>query len=401
MIARVPSEEVRAFSQPPGLNAPLSRGSMILYRCADSSSSSSPSSEVLVPPQPSHLHRSSMYSSSGDSMVTISGDSKYPVASLYSERGLIAYAYDPDLDEKGPPDEEDMMHDPTQRYHHSIRKDIGRRIFHSRGLINVTTLVAMVLAILCLFVGYPIIAFYRDNGRTQLITMNTMINGSGQFPFSTSFSGYVDRSTPESAFSFLGMNNITYDIAFSDEFNYTGSTYKPHDQLYWVARSTAQSSPNDVTTQGSQLVFTIDTSSSRPVSTIIDSTVPFCLGRGFVVVGMTTPDGYAAQLYWAGSWQYTDAASADFVPEGPSLSADVSLSLSFGVFANRIASGASVPASVFVDYVRYYEQRIDPAVSRSACDAQRAESQTATLDLLNPLSSNRLSLPPVTDHVLS
>ncbi|KXN84303.1 hypothetical protein AN958_12429, partial [Leucoagaricus sp. SymC.cos] len=242
--------------------------------------------------------------------VTISGDSKCPVAFLYSECGLIAYAHDPDLGEKGPPDEEDMMQDPTQQYHHSLRKDRGCRIFHSRGLINVTTLIAMVLVILHLFVGHPIIAFYRDNGSSQLITMNMMINGYGQFPFSAnepgdnpligSFSGYVDCSTPKSAFSFLGIN-ITYDIAFSDEFNYTGSTYKPRthsmDLMVIVSGSSQQSSPNDVATQGSQLVFTIDTPPNRPVSAILNSAVPFCLGHGFVVVGMMAPDGYAAQLY--------------------------------------------------------------------------------------------------------
>lgn len=184
VIARIPSEETRAFSHPPGLNHAPSRASMILYRYAEANTTPSlPSSnEALIPPNPSHLARSSMYSSSGDSVVTVSSDSKYPFSSLAYERGLVAYAYDPDLDEKAPPDEEDMMHDPEQRYHHDLRKSKGRESFDPRGLFNIGMLIAMVIAILVLFVGYPAISFYRDNGRTLLITGNLQINSTGQLP---------------------------------------------------------------------------------------------------------------------------------------------------------------------------------------------------------------------------
>lgn len=104
--------------------------------------------------------------------------------SFNSERGLIAYPYDPDLDEKEPPDEEDMMHDPNQRYHHNVKKGKGGLGISNRGSINIATLVVMVMTILCLFVAYPIIAYSRDNGRSQAITHNTRINASGQASFS-------------------------------------------------------------------------------------------------------------------------------------------------------------------------------------------------------------------------
>lgn len=43
---------------------------------------------------------------------------------------------------------------------------------------------------------------------------------------SRSFSDYIDRSTPQDVYSFIGTNDVTYDLAFSDEFNFTGQTYR-------------------------------------------------------------------------------------------------------------------------------------------------------------------------------
>lgn len=348
------------------------------------------------------MNRSSMYSTSGDSTFSRSSDSKYPITSrsFASERGLVAYAYDPDLDDQGPPDEEDMMHDPQQRYHHDNAK--GKLGFSTRGFLNISTLVAMVMAMLMLFVGYPVFAFLEDNGRAALITMNTRINATGQASFSDfqpgndsligSFSDYIDRSTPESAYSFVGTNDLTYDIAFSDEFNFTGQTYRHGENLFWEARDKGLSSPDEITTKDGQLEFRIDpltttSSNGQYVSGILESTIPFCIGRGFVVVGMTTPDGIFARIFWAGgAWSYTDAATDNHVPAGPSLNMGVSFSLSIGVFADKIPNNTppeQLPTSVNVEYVRYYEKRADPGDTRDACDPRHAASKSTTLDLLN------------------
>lgn len=399
---RIPSEEIRAFSHPPGLNHAPTRASMILYRYAEATSDLSPSSnEILLPPQPSHLVRSSVYSTSGDSIVTLSSDSKYPLtSSLNGERGLVAYAYDPDSDEKSPPDEEDMMHDPAQRYHHDLRKNgKGGRSFNGRGFFNIGLLVVMVIAILSLFVGYPAMAFYRDNGRIMLITGNIAINSTGQLPLSAftpgddgltgSTASFIDQSTPSDAFGFTGMNNVDYVLVFSDEFNYTGSTYQRNDNPFWIGRDSGQSSPDLITAANSQLEFNITTTASGQfVGGILDSTIPFCLGHGFIVVGMQAADGSEAQLFWAGSWQYTNAAASNFVPGGSSLNTDLSVSFSVGVLANKIPRGTSpdsLASTYSIDYVRYYGRKVDPLLSGSeGCDFRRARSTTVTLDLLNP-----------------
>jgi hypothetical protein len=173
-INRIPSEESRALAAHHSLNPSGSRGSMILYRCADLTNE-----DILQPPTPSHLHRDSVLSVSGDSIVSLSSDSKYPTRTIASDRGLIAYAYDPSLDELGSatPADDDFLHGPDEKYPQQPRLFPAISL---RGIINVLTLVALIAALMCLFVVYPVIRFYGDNARNVLITFNARINSTGQ-----------------------------------------------------------------------------------------------------------------------------------------------------------------------------------------------------------------------------
>ncbi|KAG6828181.1 hypothetical protein H0H87_002739 [Tephrocybe sp. NHM501043] len=167
-IKRIPSEESRAFSNgyPFALDTKSSRGSMILYRKADSHD------EPLAPPVP-YAKRESMLSV--DSAVSLSDDSKYPVGTTTSERGLIAYAWDPLGDGNEPIDEEDKLHDPE-----GIMSHDSVRLLSARGIINFTAIILLLSGLLSLFVVYPVYSFYQDNGINALIVGNTRINKTGQ-----------------------------------------------------------------------------------------------------------------------------------------------------------------------------------------------------------------------------
>ena len=133
---------------------------MILYRLADERSLND--SVNLLPPKKLGSKRSSMHSSSGDS--------------VYSSgiRGLVPYEYDPSQD-NGPADEEDLLHDPT-------RDDVpkmGKRQMPWRGIFNVSLLLFLVLAMLCLFVFYPVWLTYRDRAFNAAVGSNARINGTG------------------------------------------------------------------------------------------------------------------------------------------------------------------------------------------------------------------------------
>lgn len=100
---------------------------------------------------------------------------------MMSERGLVAYAYDPSTDDDT---EEDM--DELKEW-----KEGGTISW--RGIINVTALVALIAALLCLFIVYPVYRAFNDTGINEMITRNTRINATGQADLDTRGLWEVDR----------------------------------------------------------------------------------------------------------------------------------------------------------------------------------------------------------------
>ncbi|KAK0495534.1 hypothetical protein EDD18DRAFT_1047303, partial [Armillaria luteobubalina] len=156
LLGRVPSEESRVLS-----TSRNSRGSMILYHIPVPGDESF---KLEPPPSLRHLMSST---SSRDSMLSISSDSKYP--SMLSEHGLVPYAFDPNEDEGGF-DKEDAELD--------ARSSEQRMSW--RGLVNMVALLAIILGVLGLFVIYPVTGHFRDDGKSQKIVENKWINGTGQ-----------------------------------------------------------------------------------------------------------------------------------------------------------------------------------------------------------------------------
>jgi hypothetical protein len=121
------------------------------------------------------------------SVVSFNSASKYPsgfesgFAFPPKERGLVAYAYDPSLDELilAAPDDEDFLHDPSLPMR--VTKRRGCQI-NWRGLGNVGLLILVIAALLALFVLYPVLAFLKNEGRRLLIDENPRINSTGQAP---------------------------------------------------------------------------------------------------------------------------------------------------------------------------------------------------------------------------
>ena len=137
---RVASEESQALaSQPSSLTS--NRTSMLLYRLADEDEQPLPS-----PPLPI---RNSLVSNTGDSVFTVSYDSKYP-SGAHTPQKLVPYPFDPSL-HINTPEDDDALHDPsdTTPLHASSRIAI-------RGYLNIGVLLLVILALLLLFIFYPI-----------------------------------------------------------------------------------------------------------------------------------------------------------------------------------------------------------------------------------------------------
>ncbi|KAJ3564762.1 hypothetical protein NP233_g8078 [Leucocoprinus birnbaumii] len=175
----------------------------------------------------------------------------------------------------------------------------------------------------------------------------------GDNSLSGATANYVDQSTPSTALGFTEINNADYVLVFSDEFSYTGAACHPHDNPFWVGRNLGQSSPNMITAQNSQLEFNVTQTAS----------------------GKFTSDESEIQYFWAGSWQYTNAAPSNFVPGGSSTREDLNVSLSIGVFGTPVDP---LQATYSIDYVRYYVPQGSPG-----CDLSSAKSMTVQLNFLN------------------
>jgi beta-glucan synthesis-associated protein KRE6 len=160
-----------------GISGGSATGSMILYRLTDDPRTSyqkrthTRSSSLLLPPQVKHR------SLSGDSTHSFTGtlDSTSPFSTPSALRGLVPYLYDPALDSSQPIDDEDRLHDPT------IKDNIPgeKQSFPWRGLTNVTVILVLISALLCLFILYPVWTFLRDRARNLNIGENININGTG------------------------------------------------------------------------------------------------------------------------------------------------------------------------------------------------------------------------------
>ncbi|THU88055.1 hypothetical protein K435DRAFT_254864 [Dendrothele bispora CBS 962.96] len=181
---RVASEDARALSM-------ASRGSMILYRFNDAH----PDDFGLPPPIRDHPNRSSVASSSGDSVLSLSSDSKYPSNyNSIAERGVVvAYAYDPSFDESQADDMEDELHNPK-----TLEKD---RI-SARGFINLGALLILVIGLMALFVIYPALTLSSLDDHVKENTIRNCINETGQMqetlpgcsPFRTQNAGAVNNN---------------------------------------------------------------------------------------------------------------------------------------------------------------------------------------------------------------
>jgi len=297
-ISRMVSEESQALASPfSSLGG--HRASMVLYRLATEEE------RVLIPPK-SRYQRDSV-SSSGDSIVSLSSDSKYPSGFMNHQRGLVPYAYDPALDENEPPDAEDMLHEPGNDYKTGA-------IFAWRGLLNVGVLTLLILALLCLFIFYPVLTFFRDNARNLAITGNIRINSTGQTPVFFQMPTLIDTATPDSAKTRTGFDNQEYELVFSDEFNVDGRTFYPGDDPFWEAVdlwywATADEEwydPGQITTGNGSLRILMENVPTNGLpyrSGMLQSWNKFCFTTGYIEVSVSLPGpDQNTQGYWPGVW---------------------------------------------------------------------------------------------------
>ncbi|GLB41258.1 putative glycoside hydrolase family 16 protein [Lyophyllum shimeji] len=311
-----------------GTPGPSRGGPMLLYRLASDEDVLSLRSSSARDSNSHPLQKIPKGASIPSSISScISRDSRYPSHSSLPIRagGLVPYEYDPAPDLSDPPDEEDFLHDPSVE---------GPRPsgIPWRGVLNVTVLGGLLMALLVLFVCYPILTFYSNEGRMSLIDGNIHINGSGQAPVLFQMPSLIDSTTPSSALTRTGYDGHPYDLVFSDEFSVDGRTFYPGDDPYWeavnlwygVTADLEWYDPSQVTTRDGALVITMDSVATQSPGLTPGSTAPFtleqnhnmeyrsgmlqswnkfCFTSGYIEVSVVLPGpNEDATGYWPGAW---------------------------------------------------------------------------------------------------
>ncbi|KAF9477276.1 beta-glucan synthesis-associated [Pholiota conissans] len=365
-------------------------GSMVLYRLADTSSNGHDS--LLRPPKlfgsGTHSKRNSVASSSGESINSLA-DSKYPTGPGGmgenglgiggSVRGLVPYAYDPTVDDNEI-DDDDWLHDPGESLTDKNAKTAynrkgGSHSFPWRGVVNISMLVALLLALLCLFIFYPVLTFYRDEKRNEAIEGNVRINATGQAPVLFQMPDAIDPDTPESAKSRTGFDGLQYELVFSDEFNQDGRTFYPGDDPFWEAVDLWYGStqdlewydPQQVTTRDGALVITMDSTSTTQAGLTNGSTAPFtedenhglqyrsgmlqswnkfCFTTGYIEVAATFPGpDQSTQGYWPGAWTMGNLGRPGYAGSTDGMWPYTYDSCDVGTFPNQTLKDQSGPAA--------------------------------------------------------
>ncbi|THH28900.1 hypothetical protein EUX98_g5283 [Antrodiella citrinella] len=279
---------------------------MILYRLA---SDSQQQDEPLMPPK-TFANRDSVASSSGDSIFSLSSDSKYPSGHVTGTRGFVPYAYDPDVDQHEGPEDDDYLY--TAEFADK------QSFFSCRGLLNIGLLVFLIFALLALFVLYPVLTFFHNNARNLAIDGNIRINATGQAPVLINLPQIIDPDTPSDAKQRTGNDGQAYNLVFSDEFNTDGRTFYPGDDPFWEAVDLWYGATGDLEWYDPQQVITSNGSLQITMEQVADITQnhglqyksgmlqswnKFCFTSGYIEVAVSLPGPNSnTQGYWPGVW---------------------------------------------------------------------------------------------------
>ncbi|TIB72758.1 glycoside hydrolase family 16 protein [Wallemia mellicola] len=213
---------------------------------------------------------------------------------------------------------DDYLHNPTTK---DGSKASTGSIFTVRGFINLGFLSLVITALLMLFAGYPIYDEFKPNTHTPS-GQYAKFNSTGQVEWTVPDRNLIDRDTPKDAYvrsSGFGTDNREYKLVFSDEFSQDGRSFyegddpywEAHDAHYWGTNNLEWYSPRQVTTEGGNLLITLDQSGDDDDLTshnldytggFLTTWNKFCFTGGYVVANVSLPGKSDVWGLWPGFW---------------------------------------------------------------------------------------------------
>jgi len=184
-----------------------------------------PSSSSLSTP---HKRMGPSASSSFHTTATATGGSSLNPRANYTSSGLPSNFAD-----------EDDIDDPLHTFTAADRKTLASPfdLASWRGWANAITLMVLLAAIVMLFGGYPIIAYYGNKhasfgGATSGYNLGG-VNASGQYPDLPNYPRLIDPDTPREAYTHAGEDGKTWNLVFSDEFEQEGRSFYDGDDPFF------------------------------------------------------------------------------------------------------------------------------------------------------------------------
>ncbi|PCH39742.1 glycoside hydrolase family 16 protein [Wolfiporia cocos MD-104 SS10] len=276
-----------------------------------------------------------------------------------------AYPYlwdtrDPELD--------DALHNPDPVRDAAMERSCTP--FSARGWLNVSALLILVCALLTLFAGYPIIAYYAYPTPKSVGYNLGGINQSGQIPDLPHMATLVDKDTPASAMSRKGNDGQSYTLVFSDEFEQDGRTFWPGDDPFWEAVNLNYwptgdlewYTPTQATTENGKLVLTMEEVENHNLnfrSAMLQTWNKFCFTTGYIEISLSLPGSVEAPGFWPAAWTMGNLGRAGYGATTQGTWPYSYDSCDVGTFPNQTTSGGEPAAAVGLSY--------QPGQKLSAC----------------------------------
>ncbi|KAJ6600808.1 beta-glucan synthesis-associated [Mycena sp. CBHHK59/15] len=241
---------------------------------------------------------------------------------------------------------DDALHNPE--FEGGKIVDRTKTSLSSRGIMNIGCLVIICLALLALFMGYPVISFIEKKFLSPAVNSVT-VNATGQVASIGNF-GLIDLDTPANAYTLNSLyTGKEMKLVFSDEFNTDGRSFYPGqvklivigddpyweavDLHYWATNNMEWYDPGAVTTRNGALEITLSATptkgldyqgggSSHLGKTVLQNRMAlqltglyrnkFCFTGGLVVTSATLPGTTNIHGLWPAFWTMGNLGRAGY-----------------------------------------------------------------------------------------
>ncbi|KAJ7363796.1 glycoside hydrolase family 16 protein [Mycena albidolilacea] len=214
------------------------------------------------------------------------------------------------------------MTEPDDDLHNPDSKDHSSFSLSTRGIYNIGCLVVLCLAIMTLFVGYPVLTFVKKTFSTATI-FGGNVNSTGQVPSIGNF-GLIDLDTPSDAYTITSLySGKEMKLVFSDEFNTDGRTFYPGDDPYWEAEDLHYWQTNNmewydpaaVTTKNGSLRITLSAKQTHGLDYqggLVTTWNKFCFTGGLLVTSAILPGTNNIHGLWPAFWSMGNLGRAGY-----------------------------------------------------------------------------------------